>query len=177
MYPRRTSVTLRGFFSGLAEHAFQVRLGVADPPLIDYISELLTRFVATDTVYKVRTPEGRRLGEVVSMVVEAEARVGDARREIHRHIGDFALFWAGLYPEALRRRQMGTIDEFVDYCNQGKRAYHIASTLPVDAAHEDQQAVLERLSRQFELCVYGLGEIRREWEQRDDTPGGPVLLE
>ena len=169
MYPRRTSVTLRGFFSGLAEHAFQVRLGVADPPLIDYISELLTRFVATDTVYKVRTPEGRRLGEVVSMVVEAEARVGDARREIHRHIG--------LYPEAFRRRQAGTIDEFVDYCNQGKRAYHIASTLPVGTAQEEQQAVLERLSRQFELCVYGLGEIRREWEQRDDTPGGPVLLE
>ena len=108
---------------------------------------------------------------------QSEARVGDARREIHRHIGDFALFWAGLYPEALRRRQAGTVDQFVDYCTQGKRAYHIASTLPVDAAHEDQQAVLERLSRQFELCVYGLGEIRREWEQRDDTPGGPVLLE
>lgn len=177
MYPRRTSVTLRGFFSGLAEHAFQVRLGVADPPLIDYISELLTRFVATDAVYKVRTPEGRRLGEVVTMVMEAEARVGDARREIHRHIGDFALFWAGLYPEALNRRQAGTVDQFVDYCAQGKRAYHIASTIPVDAAHEDERAVLERLSRQFDLCVYGLGEIRREWEHRDDAPGGPVLLE
>lgn len=177
MYPRRTTVTLRGFFSGLAEHAFQVRLGVADPPLIDYISELLTRFVSTDAVYKVRTPEGRRLGEVVAMVLEAEARVGEARREIHRHIGDFALFWAGLYPEALGRRRAGTIDQFVDYCSQGKRAYHIASTIPVAADHADDSAVLERLSRQFDLCVYGLGEIRREWEHRDDAPGGPVLLD
>ena len=25
---------------------------------------------------------------------------------------------------------------------------------------------LERLSHDFEMCVYGLGEVRREWEQR-----------
>ena len=35
------------------------------------------------------------------MMVEAEARIGDARREVHRHIGDFTLFWTGIYPEAL----------------------------------------------------------------------------
>ena len=28
-----------------------------------------------------------------------------ARREVHRHIGDFTLFWTGVYPEALREMQ------------------------------------------------------------------------
>ena len=72
------------------------------------------------------------------MLAEAEARMGDARREVHRHIGDFALFWTGVYPEALRhartdkRRSRATASS--TYCTHGKRAYHIASTIPSDDA-------------------------------------------
>ena len=40
----RTSV-VRRFFTGLTEYTFEGRLGVADPPLIYYIAELLVRFV------------------------------------------------------------------------------------------------------------------------------------
>jgi len=36
---------LRRYFSGLAEHTFASDPGVADPPLIDYLSLLLSRFV------------------------------------------------------------------------------------------------------------------------------------
>ena len=92
------------------------------------------------------------------------------RREAHRHIGDFTLFWTGVYPEALPRLcGRGRKDQFVDYCQQGKRAYHIASTIRSDDA-DPQCDVLERLSHDFEMCIYGLGEVRREWERRD--PGG-----
>ena len=54
----------------------------------------------------------------------------------------------------------------VDYCEQGKRAYYIASTIPAD---DDPPAseVLERLSHEFEFCVQGLAEVRREWERRE----------
>lgn len=169
--------TLRRFFSGLTEYAFVTRVGVADPPLVDYVSELLTRFMSSDAVYRVRDLAGRRLDEVAKMMLEAEARVGDARRDVHRHVGDFALFWAGLYPEALVKMQSdGTADQLLDYHSQGKRAYYIASTIPCGdkAAHSE---LLHRLSAEFDMCVYGLGEVRREWERRD---GGedirPVLL-
>jgi hypothetical protein len=39
--------------------------------------------------------------------------------------------------------------------------------------------LLERLSHDFELCVYGLGEVRREWERRDpdgERPGEPFMI-
>ena len=97
---------------------------------------------------------------------------------MHRHIGDFTLFWAGVYPETLRRLQSASkSDQLVDYCQQGKRSYRIASTIAADEDTEDN-AVLSRLSREFELCAYGLREVRREWERRDgdgDTPS-PILL-
>ena len=168
---KHSQVSLYRFFSGLAEFTFETRLGIADPALVDYIAALLARFIHCDAIYKVRNPAGRPLQEVGEMLVEAEARMGDARREIHRHIGDFTLFWTGLYPEALRRLQkQPRLDYFVDYCAQGKRAYHIASTIPTEQDAREN-GVLERLSHDFELCAYGLGELRREWHRRDADSG------
>jgi hypothetical protein len=168
-------VPLRDFFCGLAEHAFEVRLGVADPPLVDYLAELLARFVRTDAVYSYRNLAGRRLEEVADLLSEAEARIGEARRDIHRHIGDFTLFWTGVYPEALpRMRGSDRKDQFIDYCAQGKRAYYIASTI-CDEQQDRQSAVFKRLSHEFEMCVHGLGEVRREWERRERGGSWPML--
>jgi hypothetical protein len=165
--------TLTKFFSGLCEYVFEARLGVADPPLVDYVSDLLLRFVRNDSIGRVRTPVGRQTFEVAEMLAEAENRVGIAKRDVHRHIGDFTLFWTGVYPEALARlRGVETKDFFVDYCSQGKRAYMIASTIETDREVDASRDVLERLSGQFELCAYGLGEIRREWERHKEENGG-----
>lgn len=172
----RPVVPLRDYFAGIAQYAFETRLGLADPPLVDYISDLLARFIRCEVLYSVRDPSGNPLKQVGNMLAEAEARVGDARREVHRHIGDFTLFWAGVYPEALRAAHAGTPgDPFVDYCTQGKRAYYIASTIP----SEDERVrgeVLERLSAEFELCTFGLNEARKEWERRDDGNSWQLLV-
>ena len=106
------------------------------------------------------------------MVVEAAALPPEGRttREVHRHIGDFALFWTGVYPEALGRlRSAACKDFFVDYCAQGKRSYYIASTFE-DDPYRDEAPVLRRLSDEFELCAYGLREVRREWETSRRRP-------
>ncbi len=176
MYPARPVEQLQRYFSGVTESAFQTRLGVADPPLLEYISDLLVRFVHCDTIYRVRNLSGGRLDQVAEMLAEADARIGESKREVHRHIGDFTLFWSGLYPEALRRMQSPwRKDSLLDYCQHGKRSYYIASTIR-ERDDDPQCDVLERLSHDFELCVYGLGEVRRELERREEgTP--PVALE
>jgi hypothetical protein len=169
--------TLHRYFTGMAEFVFQGQLGVADPPLVDYVSSLLLRFVRFDALHKVRNLSGRQMTEVAEMMVEANERVGTARREVHRHIGDFTLFWAGVYPEALRElRSAQRKDHFIDYCAQGKRAYLIASTIETDDNKDAPAEILERLSYQFEMCAYGLREVRREWERRDDEDRTRPLL-
>jgi hypothetical protein len=166
---------LRRLFSGLTEHTFMTTLGVADPPLTDYLSELLSRFVAMDAVFRLKDAAGRRLEEVADMMIQAESMPpeGRTRREVHRHIGDFTLFWTGVYPEALARlRSALSKDSFIDYCEQGKRSYYIASTFQ-DEPYRDEAAVLRRLSEGFELVAYGLTHVRREWERLrfDGNPG------
>lgn len=179
MKSEQPTLTLQRFFAGLAEYTFEAQLGVVDPPLIDYISDLLVRFVRLDALHKIRRLNGRPLTEIGELLAEAENRIGDARREVHRHIGDYTLFWAGLYPESLRPSTGPVeLDRFVDYCTHGKRAYYIASTIETERRQSAPGELLHRLSHQFEMCVYGLREVRREWERRegdDDTPR-PILL-
>jgi hypothetical protein len=179
MHDSKTTA-IRRFFSGITEHAFMVRLGIADPQLTDYLSDLLTRFVRSDRLTTIRDAKGRPVVEVVDMLSEAQSRIGRARREVHRQIGDYTLFWAGLYPESLERRQQQlTKDALIDYCEQGKRAYWIASTIESGEQEEAQAIsadVLGRLSAEFELCAYGLRQVRAEWERRDDGPAPNTLL-
>lgn len=171
------SNTLRRLFCGLTENTFQVQFGVADTRLVDYLSDLLVRFVRQDALDSIRSITGQKLRSVTAMAAEAELRVGEARRQVHRHIGDYTLFWAGFFPEALRQ-QPGVVsgDRFTDYCLQGKRSYFIASTIePVDP--EDAPGdLLQQLSEEFEMCAYGLREVRRELEQSDDEWIRPYLI-
>ena len=106
------------------------------------------------------------------MVAEAEAAPDPSRRrDCHRQIGDFTLFWTGVYPEALGNlRRSYSADQLIHYQRQGKMSYFLASTLDDDP----DSAVLRRLSDEFELCAFGLARVRREWERHEhETPPGP----
>jgi hypothetical protein len=155
-------------FQGLVEHAFFVRLGLANPPLTDYLSEMLARFVHIDRLYCLRNVGGRTLHEVAEMLVEAylpEATTLQRRRALlHRHVGDFTLFWTGVYPEGLARlRADSSRDRLIDYVAQGKRSYHLAAEAERPEL-PDQAVVLEEISERFEECVAGLGMVRQGWE-------------
>lgn len=167
MLSPQTDHPLRRLFAGLTEQTFLNSLGMGDPQVIDYLTSLLLRFIHMDNIHRLRNAQGQRLDEVADMVLEAEMMPpeGRTRREVHRHIGDFTLFWTGVYPEALKKmRSALTKDHFIDYCAQGKRSYYIASTFE-DEPYRDEAPVLRRLSDEFELCAYGLTQVRREWER------------
>jgi hypothetical protein len=171
---------LRRLFAGLTEQTFHTTLGMADPDLIDYLSLLLSRFVHINSIYRLSSAKGKRLEEVAEMLIEAEELPpeGRTRREVYRHIGDFTLFWTGVYPDALKRlRSVLSKDHFIDYCEQGKRSYLIASTFEEDP-YREEAPVLRRLSEEFELCAYGLSQVRREWDRAGATlpPPGPTKL-
>jgi hypothetical protein len=162
---------LHRLFRGLTESTFMSELGIGDPRLVGYVADLLARFVPSQALGKVRDASGRSLTQVAEMVAEAESS-GDAdrRRECYRHVGDFTLFWTGVYPEALGKlRASTTADHLIDFQAQGKRSYYLASTLA-----EEEAPVLRRLSVEFELCAFGLSRVRSEWERQDpDIPRGP----
>lgn len=194
MVPPRPTPDLDRFFRGLAEHAFHGRLGVVDPPLVDYVSTLLLRFIRNEHLRSLPGGDAVAGDQLVLMLAALPPPGGDrawaddspgasgrdervtvredlcAGREEpgargrhgveYRHIGDYTLFWTGLYPEALRRRgpRAAGLDE---YRVAGKRAYWIASTC--EAAVEADRTLLARLSEDYDTCAEGLAEVRRSW--------------
>ncbi len=160
------------FLSGISECVFHSKLGVADVQMVDYLSDMLVRFTRVESLHRVRKSNGRPVTEVFQMLSEAEQRIGLARREVHRHIGDFTLFWSGMYPESLRRAR--SLAPFETYCQQGKRAYAIAAEIE-GGADRPPCELLQRLSAEFEMCAYGLREVRREWEENEGDNQGLLL--
>ena len=172
MHGIRENHPLKRMFSGLIEQAFMTDLGVCSPELTNYLSNLLVSFVHVDRLHAIRDAEGRRLSQVGAMLAALDdgpvPEVDEHNRQIHRHIGDYALFWAGIYPERFSqlRRRPTYRDHLIDYVAQGKRSYAIASDLTGDNCLPPAW-LLNRLSQEFESCVHGLHAVRRGWEERD----------
>jgi hypothetical protein len=163
------------FFRGVSEFIFHTKLGVVDVQLVDYVSDLLLRFLRVDSLYALRQSDGMRAKHLVQMIAEAERRMGLAKREVYRHVGDFTLFWSGMYPESLsaRKSHSASPDQFLNYCRQGKRAYAIAAE--IDGGHDRPPSeLIQRMSEHFEMCAYGLREVRRHWEE-DEQSGGLLI--
>ncbi|QDU62507.1 hypothetical protein Pan216_33740 [Planctomycetes bacterium Pan216] len=164
---------LRALFSGLTEQTFFCEMGVADTRLTDYLSQLLVRFIHRDSIYMLKGSQGRRLVEIAEMLLDADRPEHDAktRREIFRHAGDVALFWSGVYPEALQRSKgSGKISvRLEEVFAQGKRSYYIASTYSDTPKQADEAPVLRRLSDDFEICAQGLRRVRSCWEHKGEA--------
>ena len=109
MAPLLNGEVLRRLFAGAVEQTFEAELGISDPPLIEYLVGMLLRFLRQEAIFRVRDTAGHRLTQVVDMVQEAEHRVARSRREIYRHIGDFTLFYSGVFPEHLPKLQGGIV--------------------------------------------------------------------
>jgi hypothetical protein len=153
------------FFRGLTEYAFHARLGIVDPPLVDYVSLLLVRFLRVDAADLASVSAPAPADVVQRMVVARQHAAAEAREEF-RQIGDTTLFWSGLYPEAIARRPSTGDDTLIGYREAGRRAYWLAATLDVrddDTSGSTERVLLERLAREYDFCVEGLSEVRRAW--------------
>jgi len=159
-----TEHPLHRWFSGLVENALYSEVGLCDPALADYLSVLLVDFIHMDRIFPFRDDFGRPIAQIADMLSMTQSHAPAATREaiVHRHIGDFTLFWTGIYPENLKRLcARDHRDHFIDYFRQGKRSYAIASELSAENT-APPASLLRRLSDHFEYCVYGLGAVRRE---------------
>ena len=172
---------LRRHFAALVENAFCAQVGMCDPALTDYLADLLVNFTHIDYLNTIRNSQGRELDQIATMLLVVSDRnpTTEAERDqtVYRQIGDYTLFWAGVYPEQLRRWAHRPSDVLLDYVVRGKRSYAIVSELATEA-DAPPSSLFRHLSEDFEFCLYGLGLVRREWEEVSVRPrdmGNDVL--
>lgn len=160
---------LRRLFYVLTERNVGGKLGYEDPKVIGYLTDLLTDFTHIDNVYKIRNASGQPVEEVAELLLEGDLfhRAASLERErtVHKHIGDYTLFMAGLFPEAVRRartkRAIVSRDALIDYVKTGKRSYGIVAQFAF-GNYTEAAPLYRKLAEQFELCVFGLGYVRSD---------------
>src|ERR1700676_4158081 len=130
----RQSHPLESFFQQAVRNSYEGKLGLNDPDVTGYVARLLCDFSRADKLYKMRDEMGRPIAELEEMMTAADPVNGtapsfDAERMMRKHIGDYALFVAGMYPEAVDpwrrgRRQHPSLQELDQ---TGKQRYYIVS--------------------------------------------------
>ena len=160
---------LRRFFNDALAESMHDRLGTQrDDDVLAYIENMLVAFLHDDRIYSVRDAFGRRIETVAEMMIEGDVRLNadsfEREREVHRHIGDFVLFWSGLFPEFLTQLKSPFSKDFlVDYTKQGKLSYHVVSTFEYPP-YEEEAGTFKKLSDAFEEYQYGLSLVRASFE-------------
>lgn len=163
--------SLRRFFEDLVWKHFFADIRLEEPAVAHYVSNLLADFGHTDRLYRIQNSLGESLEDVGAMLVESnpllEASSFDREREVRKHVGDYILFIAGLFPESLgrsRRKRQPRLDTLVDFVQAGKESYAIVSSFD-QFEYRDEAPLFRRLSENFELCVFGLNLVKLDLEK------------
>jgi hypothetical protein len=151
---------LRHLFRNLTEASFE-QVGHADPEITVYVTGLLVDFTHIDNLYRVRDAKGQRLEYLVDFQLESQRGDKTYARDTQKHLGDYALFIVGMFPESLQRRRRPISLDY--YVAQGKQAYMTVSTMD---GLRPTAALFRKLAAHFETCVYALN-IEKNW-LRDD---------
>ena len=157
---------LRTLFQNLGRKHLLGEVSLQRPDVVDYVSDLLTRFSHMDEVRRVRDAAGQPLDDVGEMLLRTNPTARDAfyrpEREVRRHIGDFTLFFLGMFPERVARHATTRRpDMFVDWSSEGRRSYKIVSEFR-SHPYADEAPLFAALSDTYELCVIGLNRIRAD---------------
>lgn len=142
------------------------------PEVADYAGELLVRFVHMDEIRWLRDAAGRQLEDVGEMLLESDRHRTEAipypEREVRRHVGDFTLFFLGMFPEwAARRPTTRLPGPYVDWASEGRHSYKIVSEFRFPP-FEQEAPLFAALSDNFDDCVTGLNLVRDDLRQLAD---------
>jgi hypothetical protein len=165
---------LDAFFRRHVQQGFGT-CGLAQPPLVDYVSGLLTRFARVSSLFPFRSADGRPIETIAGLLLEWHAHLDDdsmppdrtRERLLVRHMADYTLFMSGVFRERLRSRgQMGY------YRAHGQQAFARCARLE---AEPQRARVFARVSHDFQPIADALDDL---WQHRlpipDDTDVSPL---
>ena len=163
---------LRSFFFDLVSHHFASSFELRDSEVSAYISDMLTEFCDTDQLHRIRNANGRPISDVGEMLLESDPVYGpapsfDRERQVRKHIGDYTLFFTGMFPESINhfRLRHNRLENMIDLIKAGKESYYIVSKFDC-FEYQKVAPLFRKLSDRFEECVVGLNMVKNELQER-----------
>lgn len=162
---------LQQLFIELVGRHYAEEIGIRDPQVVGYVASLLAEFCDVKQLFAIRNASGKQLTDVGEMLVESDPVYGpapsfDRERQLRKHIGDYTLFFTGMFPESINhfRLRRDRVENFVDWMKAGKESYFIVSKF--DSFEYTKVAPLfAHLSEHFEQCVFGLNRVKDDLQE------------
>jgi hypothetical protein len=168
---------LQDLFQDLVGRHCAEEIGLRDPQIVAYVSHLLAEFCESDQLYKIRDAFERPLADVGEMLLESDPVYGpapsfDRERQVRKHIGDYTLFFAGMFPESINRFRLRRhrLEDFVEWIKAGKESYYIVSKFE-HFEYARVAPMFASLARNFEGCVYALNMVKNDLEEMQHPIG------
>lgn len=140
------------FLYVLVRDALRAR-GVDDADLADYLAAVLLAFGRRDRAWRVDWNDDQRHHYLVDIVADLEQTDGDRRFKVMAHLGNYALWLAGVFPDYIAARQVRRGGPGLDYYEAlGSRGYALAA----------DHALADRLGLDivFRTAADRFGEVR-----------------
>lgn len=132
------------------------KVGLHERDLHRYLASMLVRFVHIEDLYRIRDENGIPVKYLVDMIVRAEDSAPPASGDAFRHVGDYALFMLGFYPESLSGRRKLVGPDY--YAEQGRRSYLRAADI---LQGSPTAPLLRKLADHFETAGLALNLVRQ----------------
>ena len=159
---------LQQLFTELVGRHYAEEIGIRDPAIVGYVAHLLSEFCELEQLFKIRNAAGKPLTDIGEMLIESNPVYGpapsfDRERQVRKHIGDYTLFFAGMFPESINhvRLRHNRVENFIDWVKAGKESYYIVSKFE-HFEYTKAAPLFASLSHRFEECVYGLNRVKND---------------
>lgn len=164
------SSLLQQFFNHVVERNYE-DVGIRQPEVHAYVATLLTEFCELENLYKIKNADGRPLADVGEMLLESDPVYGpaasfDRERQVRKHIGDYSLFFSGMFPESINHHRLRRyrLEGLLDFVKAGKESYYIVSKFE-HFEYAKVAPLFRRMSQEFERLVYGLNQVKNELQE------------
>src|SRR3954463_1688067 len=159
---------LEEMFVDMVGRHYADEIGIRDAQIVGYVAHILAEFCEVEELFKIRSSAGKPLNDVGEMLLESDPVYGpapsfDRERQVRKHIGDYTLFFAGMFPESINhyRLRRQRLESLIDFIKAGKESYYIVSKFDV-FEYAISAPVFAKLADRFEDCVCGLNMVKNE---------------
>lgn len=115
------------FFYVVVRHTLR-QAGIDDRELADYLASMLLDFGRRDRAWRVDWNDDQQHRYLVDILTDLEASDGERRFRVMVHLGNYALWLAGLFPDYIAARRLRKGGPDVSYYDAlGRRGFGLAS--------------------------------------------------
>ena len=180
----RSSVTPGLLFYLMVRHAL-LESGIEDRTLADYIAAVVQEFGRSDRAYKIHENDPDQFLYLVDLMAAMDTPDGRRQFLIRAHLGNFALWLSGIFPDYLSARVQRRGAPGIEYFEQmGASGYRLAADTRTASDHgmddllrtaadafPELRVALNRISDRY-LFPGSVGSVNRLLRQVSDAAGG-----